>query len=353
MRRALELARLGLAGAWPNPMVGAVVVRDGRVIGEGHHAEHGGAHAEVAALTAAGDATGATLYVTLEPCSHHGRTPPCTDAVISAGIRRVVFAATDPNPRAAGGAARLREAGIATEGGVEADEARRLNAAFFQVHEQGTTFVALKLAVSLDGGIAAAAGQRTQLTGRAAQLHVHQLRAAHDAVMVGIGTARIDDPLLTVRDLPVRRQPVRVVIDSAAALDPASRLVASVADAPVLLVCGDDVPGGRLDTLNNAGVTVLQAPRNDGGVDMQWTFRELRDHGIRSVLVEGGACLAGTLLRHRMLHRMYLMVAPVFLGAGAVPAFPGALADPAGWQCIRTERLGDDALLTLDPAGAA
>lgn len=353
MGRALHLARLGLAGAWPNPMVGAVLVRDGRIIGEGYHAQHGGPHAEVAALAGAADPAGSTLYVTLEPCSHHGRTPPCTDAIIAAGIRRVVYAAADPNPKAAGGAARLREAGIAVEGSVREEEARRLNAAFFHVHQRAAPFVALKLAMSLDGGIAAAPGARTQLTGAEAQAFVHRLRAGHDAIMVGSGTARIDDPLLTVRDVPAQRPPVRVVMDSRASLSPASRLVATVQDAPVIMVCGDDVAASRLDTLSNAGVTVLPAPLAGGLVDVAWTFRELWQHGIRSVLVEGGARLAATLLDRELLHRMYLLVAPVILGNDAVQGFTNVAPQAGAWQCTRSERLGADALITLDPAGAA
>lgn len=353
MGRALDLARLGLAGAWPNPMVGAVLVRDGHVLGEGFHAQHGGPHAEVAALAQAGDASGSTLYVTLEPCSHHGRTPPCTDAIIAAGIRRVVYAAADPNPKAAGGAARLRDAGIEVEGGVRAEEARRVNAAFFHVHEQATTFVALKLAMSLDGGIAAAPGARTQLTGAEAQAFVHRLRAGHDAIMVGSGTTRVDDPLLTFRDVTAQRQPARVIVDSRASLNPASRMVATVQDAPVILVCGDDVAARRLDTLSNAGVTVLPAPLVDGRVDVAWTFRELWQHGIRSVLVEGGARLAATLLDGALLHRMYLLVAPVILGNDAVQGFNNVAPQSGAWQCTRSERLGADALITLDPAGDA
>jgi diaminohydroxyphosphoribosylaminopyrimidine deaminase/5-amino-6-(5-phosphoribosylamino)uracil reductase len=238
MDRALGLAERGWGNVAPNPLVGAVLVRDGAVLSEGWHASHGGPHAEIAALSATGDASGATLYVTLEPCAHHGLTPPCTDAILRAGIVRLVFAAADPNPVAAGGAEVLRARGIAVTAGVMAERARRLNAAFFHAHETGTCWVALKLALSLDGAIAAAPGIRTQLTGPGAHTETHRLRSGFDAVLVGIGTASIDDPLLTTRTPTPPRLPVaRVVFDAEASLSPDSRLVRTAAESPVHVVC--------------------------------------------------------------------------------------------------------------------
>jgi diaminohydroxyphosphoribosylaminopyrimidine deaminase / 5-amino-6-(5-phosphoribosylamino)uracil reductase len=350
MRRALELAQRGLGATHPNPMVGAVVVNEGRIVGEGFHVRVGGAHGEVAALQSAGAAAhGATLYVTLEPCAHHGRTPPCTDAILAAGIARVVYAADDPNPMAAGGADVLRAAGVLVDGGVARQEARSANAAFFHRHEHETPFVALKLALSIDGAVAVAPGVRSQITGDEAQRHTHRLRAAHDAVMVGSRTAAIDDPLLTVRCAEAGRQPVRVVLDSHAGLRLDSKLAATANVAPVTVVCGDDVASDRREALHHAGVRTLAVPRTAEGVDVRAAVDALWDEGIRSILVEGGPRLADALLRGGLLRRMYLFIAPASLGAGAVPGFSGP-ARLAGWHCVAAERVGRDALLTFDPA---
>jgi diaminohydroxyphosphoribosylaminopyrimidine deaminase / 5-amino-6-(5-phosphoribosylamino)uracil reductase len=349
MRRALELAHLGLGGTHPNPLVGSVVVRDGVIVGEGWHARHGAAHGEVNALRAAGEAAaGATLYVTLEPCAHHGRTPPCTTAIIDAGVRRVVYAAEDPNPKAAGGAAVLRAAGIEVAAGVEQSSARRVNALFFHVHEQHTPWVGLKLAMSLDGGIAAAPGHRTQLTGDAAQVVAHRLRAAHDAVLVGSGTVRADDPILNVRLVETDRQPLRIVIDTNAALGAASNLAATAKDGDVVVVCADDVARDRLRDLEGAGIRTLPVPRGPHGIDLDHALQRLHDTGVRSILVEGGARLADSLLTAGRIHRLHLFIAPHVLGADAVPAFSTAGVTPA-WHCVRAEALGQDALLTFDP----
>src|SRR5688572_6532919 len=253
-------------------MVGAVVAdENGNVLGEGFHALYGGPHAEVVALDAAGtSARDAILYVSLEPCSHHGRTPPCTDAILRAGIKRVVFGAADPNPVAAGGAAVLREAGVEVIGPVATEAVRRQNAIFFHAHEQHRPFVTLKLACSLDGRIAATRGQRTPITGDAAQAETHRLRAGYDAIMVGSGTIQADNPLLTVRGAiePVR-PPVRVVLDSEARLDPDSTLATTTDAAPVWLFCADDAPVDRVGPLSSAGVRIFSAHRSHGGVDIE------------------------------------------------------------------------------------
>lgn len=354
MRRALELARRGLAGTHPNPMVGAVVVRDGTVVGEGYHARIGGAHAEVAALQSAGSASrGATLYVTLEPCAHQGRTPPCVDAVIAAGVARVVIAARDPNPAASGGVARLRQAGIDVVEGVEEDAARSLNAAFHHVLERGAPFVALKLAQSLDGRIASAPGTRTEVTGPAARAEMHRLRAAHDAILIGSTTARVDDPLLTVRGVEATAAPARVVTDTCATLSLDSRLVASIADAPLFVVCSVDAPADRVRRLEEAGATVLRVPRagtSGRGIDLTAALQQLADAGLRTIFAEGGSALATSLLAAHHVHRLYLFIAPIFLGAGGVPAFAPGLDAGAGWRCTAVERHDADVLLILDPA---
>lgn len=354
MRRALALAGRGRGAVEPNPLVGAVVVRDGRMVGEGWHAEYGGPHAEVLALRAAGAAAaGATLFVTLEPCSHHGKTPPCTDAIIAAGIAEVVFATSDPNPLAQGGAHVLRAAGIRATAGLEQDAARELNAMFFHVHERGSPWFTLKMAISIDGRIAAGTGQRTAITGPAARAETHRMRAAHDAVMIGIGTALIDDPLLTVRDAPARVQPTRVVLDRRARLPLASRLVRSVADAPVIVICSDDAPAARTVELELAGVKVLRAAADPGGIQPDALGAVILHAGIRTVFVEGGSRVAGSLLEADLFRRIHLFVAPVWLGTGGVPAFALDTAIDAGWSHSGTSRFDRDLLLTLDRAEAA
>ncbi|HSJ07624.1 MAG TPA: bifunctional diaminohydroxyphosphoribosylaminopyrimidine deaminase/5-amino-6-(5-phosphoribosylamino)uracil reductase RibD [Longimicrobiales bacterium] len=351
MRRALELARRGRVGTHPNPMVGAVLVRDGIVVGEGFHALFGGPHAEVAALEAAGDAArGATLYVTLEPCAHHGKTPPCVDAIIAAGVATVVIGGPDPSVKAGGGAKRLREAGIAVVTDVEADRARTLNAPFYRVHERGAPFLALKLALSLDGCIAAAAGSRTAITGPEANMETHRLRASHDAVLVGIGTARVDDPLLTVRGVDVRRQPARVVADSDASLSPESNLVRTAGEAPLIVACADDAAPDRMARLEAAGARLLPVPRSatGTGIDLAALLRDLAGDGMNAVLAEGGAVLGTGLLAAGLVDRLYIFMAPSFVGDG-VRAF-GTVAASTAWTFADVERFGADVLLTLDPA---
>jgi diaminohydroxyphosphoribosylaminopyrimidine deaminase / 5-amino-6-(5-phosphoribosylamino)uracil reductase len=351
MCRALELARRGRGLVQPNPLVGAVLVRAGAIVGEGWHRACGGDHAEVDALRAAGAAArGATLYVTLEPCAHHGRTPPCTDAIIAAGVGRVVYAAADPNPAARGGAELLRAAGIEVLDGVERDAARVLNASFFHRIEVGTPFLALKLAVSLDGRIAAGPGERTAITGAEALRETHHLRADHDAVLVGAGTARTDDPLLTVRDVPVRTPPVRVVLDTTASLDPGARLVVTIDQAPVWLLCADDAPAHRVRALEDAGVRVITVQRAGPRVDLHAASAALGGAGVHSILVEGGGAIASALLAAGLAHRLHLFVAPIFIGARGVPAFDLDAAVPPTWRLVATRRLGADVLLTLDPA---
>lgn len=344
MARALRLARRGWGRVAPNPMVGAVLVRDGEVIGEGWHREYGGPHAEVDAIARAGDARGATMYVSLEPCAHHGHTPPCTDAILRAGVTRVVFASPDPNPTAAGGGSVLEAHGIDVRAGVLEEEARRLNAAFLHAHETGRPWVALKLAQSLDGALGRR-GESTRLTGPRAQAWTHRLRAGFDAVLVGAATARTDDPLLTVRaGPPPRIAPVRVVLDSGATLRTDSRLVRTVEDAPVHVVHAD-APSDRLAALAAAGVQLHRVPAATGGVALDAALRALWSVGLRSVLCEGGAALAGALISADLVERLYLWVAPTVIGAG-VPAWTRPL--PGDWRLARTRRAGPDALLVYD-----
>ena len=355
MRRALELAPRGWGRTAPNPMVGCVIVRDGEPVGEGWHREYGGPHAEVEALRAAGEAArGATAYVTLEPCAHHGKTPPCTDALIEAGVRRVVFAAADPNPKARGGAEVLREAGVETVGGVEEAAARDQNAVFFHVHsaEGARPFVALKLALSLDGRIADREGRSVWITGEEARAEVHRLRAGFDAVAVGLGTALADDPRLTVRGaVEPRVPPARVVFDRALRLPPGGGLARTAGEVPVYALAEDDAPQERRAALEAAGVRVLAGEGLEGGM------RVLREAGIRSMFVEGGAQLASTLLRAGLVDRLYLFYAPVFLGPDALSPVGGLESVPIGevrrWRRVATEAFGADTLVTLAPPAGA
>lgn len=345
MRRALRLARRGWGRVSPNPLVGCVVVRGGEVVGDGWHAEYGGPHAEVNALRAAGErARGATAYVTLEPCNHWGRTPPCVDALLAAGVARVVVAAPDPHAIAAGGAARLRAAGVAVDVGVLRERATELNAAFFfDVSGAQRPWITLKLALSLDGAIADASHTPAWITGPESRRVVHRMRAGHDAVAVGIGTALADDPQLTVREAPAPRVPPRrVVLDRAARLPLGAALVRTARDVPTTVVCAPDAPAARRTALERAGVEVIAASSLSEGC------AALRALGARSLFVEGGAGVAGALWGADLVDRLVTFQAPVVLGAGALHAFGAAPAQPARGAprlgVLRRRVLGDDLL---------
>jgi diaminohydroxyphosphoribosylaminopyrimidine deaminase / 5-amino-6-(5-phosphoribosylamino)uracil reductase len=351
MHRALELAERGWGRVHPNPLVGAVVVSEGSVVGEGLHREFGGAHAEIEALADAGDAArGATLYVTLEPCSHHGKTPPCTDAIIRAGIATVIFGASDPHPDARGGADVLRRAGINVVGGVESDAVRQQNAAFFHAVENNTPFVALKLAMSLDGQIASAPGQRTKITSIEADREVHRLRSGFDAVMIGSNTARVDDPILTVRHAPAPvRPPIRIVLDSNASLSLESALVGSVNEGPVWVVCGSGASVEKVEDLERAGVRPIVVHTTEGRPAIRAVLERLRAEGVSSLLCEGGAAVAGALLDADAVGRIYAFIAPILLGSGGVSAFPVISPMNSGaWRTARIAQLGNDALLMVE-----
>jgi diaminohydroxyphosphoribosylaminopyrimidine deaminase / 5-amino-6-(5-phosphoribosylamino)uracil reductase len=349
MRRALVLAERGWGRTAPNPMVGAVVVRDGNIVGEGWHAEFGGPHAEVEALRAAGElARGATVYVTLEPCIHHGKTPPCTDALLAAGVRRVVVACEDPNPVARGGARRLREAGVEVTLGVEEPAARELNAPFFHALTSDRPFVRLKLALSLDGAIADHTRQPGWLTGEAARHEVHRLRADADAIAVGIGTVLADDPELTVRHAPAPRvPPMRVVFDTSARLPRASRLAHGAREIPVVVVCWAPEPA-HAAALEQAGVTLIHAATTRDALVA------LRERGVRSLLVEGGATLASSLVQEALVDRLVIFRAPLVLGAGSLNAFGSApavrAADAPRWRLVESRRFEDDEMTVYAPS---
>jgi len=350
LERCLELAERGARSAAPNPMVGCVLVRDGAVIGEGWHERPGQPHAEINALRAAGDAHGATAYVSLEPCAHHGRTPPCADALVQAGVARVVVAAGDPDPRTNGqgldrlGAASI-EVEVATSDTDIARRARLQNAPFRTLVRLGRPHVTYKAAVSLDGRTATASGESRWISSPESRRMVHEWRARASAVGVGVGTAVADDPMLTARDCspPAARQPLRVVFDPGARLPLASALVRSAAEVPLVVVASPGAEGA--ERLRAAGADVVEAD------DLRSGLAELGRRELSSLLIEGGAILAGALLAEDLVDRLALFVAPILLGDG-----PGVAE---GWSAetiedarragsLRSQPVGPDTLLVAE-----
>ena len=355
MQRALELARHSLGLVSPNPPVGAVIVRDGRIVGEGCTQPPQGAqaHAEVEALAQAGDAArGATLYVTLEPCCHQGRTPPCTQALLQEGIAEVHIAARDPNPLVDGkGAAELEAAGLRLFHGEEEAGARQVMEGYLKWVTTGTPFVTAKYAMSLDGKIATATGESRWITGEAARLRAHRLRRECDAIMVGIGTALLDDPQLTARDqeaAPPERQPLRVVVDSQGRLPPEAAMLRT--------------PGGRCivatalpspqqaQALCEAGAEVLTHPAKDGRVDLRALLRDLGERQVTGLLAEGGGSLLASLVEERLVDRVVAFIAPVLIGGREAPTpveGRGAqgLAEALRLERVTLERLGADTVM--------
>ncbi|HEY2897343.1 MAG TPA: bifunctional diaminohydroxyphosphoribosylaminopyrimidine deaminase/5-amino-6-(5-phosphoribosylamino)uracil reductase RibD [Gemmatimonadaceae bacterium] len=348
MRRALELARKGWGQTAPNPMVGAVVVRDGVIVGEGHHSAFGAPHAEVEALRAAGErAEGATVYVTLEPCAHHGKTPPCANALVNARVARVVIAGRDPNRDASGGIELLRAAGIAVSVGVVENEARELNAPFFHSFIERRPWITLKLAVSLDGALADAAGHSRWITGDESRRLVHEMRAGSDAIGVGIGTVLTDDPALTVRDAPPPRvAPRRVVFDRAARLPVHSVLAVTARDVPTV-VLAESPPAARIAALQAVGVRVIDS------ISLRVALDALGDAGVRSLLVEGGARLAGALIGAGMVDRLVIFRGSAIFGAGALGAFafvpPTEIERASRWRALEHREVGADTMAVFAP----
>lgn len=354
MQQALDLAARGRGRTSPNPAVGCVIVRDGEIVGQGWHERAGHAHAEAAALRDAGErARGATAYVTLEPCAHHGRTPPCTDALIAAGIARVVAAHTDPNPQVAGrGLAALQAAGIAVTTGVLAQAAMALNEPYIHWVQTGRPFVWWKAAVSLDGKIATRTGDSRWITGEPARAHGHRLRNELDAIMVGVGTVLADDPQLTCR-LPGGRDPVAIVCDSHARTPPSARLFDR--SSPVLVAVTPAAPSERVAALQQRGAEILVIPPDDDGrVSLPHLLTELGRRPLTSVLLEGGADLAASALAAGLVDKAWLFVAPKVIGGATAPGPVGghgiaALADAAQWRFADAKRIGDDMLLEAYP----
>lgn len=358
MRRALELALNGWGKTSPNPMVGAVIVKEGVVLAEGWHDHCGGPHAEVVALEQARarglDVRGATMYVNLEPCSHYGRTPPCSLALVQSGIRRVVTSMVDPNPLVAGrGHSQLRQAGIEVVSGVLEEEARRLNDVFIHFITHRRPFVCLKLAASLDGKTAAVGGRSRWISGPEARSWVHRQRQRYRAVCVGIGTALADDPLLTARDAtdqPFDRQPLRIVIDPRLEIPTTSRLVQTAARWPVLIVCAQRVDPEKVRILSSHGVEVFPCSAGPEGLDLDPLLEDLYAREIDSILLEGGSRTAGHFLDRRWIDKIAFVYAPLLLGGGAAPGLIAGVGRPAPDHAVRLSRptitpLGQDFLV--------
>ena len=359
MQRALELARAALGTTSPNPTVGAVIVRDGEVVGEGFTQPPPGDHAEVVALKQADkSARGAALYVTLEPCPHVGRTPPCADAIIEAGVAEVHYAMADPDPLVDGrGHRKLEEAGIAVHAGEGDAEARRINEAFIKHRTKGTPFVIAKFAASLDGRIAAASGDSRWVSGPQSRDWAHDLRTKVDAILVGSSTVVIDDPLLTARPggRDAERQPLRVVVDSRGRTPPMARVLTGPAQTLVATVeRAPSASGGWRASLRAAGAEILTFPAVDGRVDLLALLRELAGRDVLSLLVEGGGVILGGFFDRGLVDKVQVVIAPMIIGAEDAPAAvagQGAyrMADALRLRDITVERLGDDLLVTGYP----
>lgn len=348
MRLAIALGARGLGNVWPNPAVGCVIVKDGVILGRGWTQPGGRPHAEVRALAQAGArAAGATAYVSLEPCAHYGQTPPCAEALVAAGVARVVSALTDPDPRVAGrGHARLRAAGVAVREGVEAAAARQVNAGFLSRIERGRPMLTLKLALTLDARIATATGESHWITGAQARRKVHLMRARHDAVLVGAGTARADDPDLRVRDLGDLGQPVRIVADSRLRLPLDSRLGRSLEAAPVWLLHGPDAADGVCAQWQARGARLVACGLDPSGrLDIAEALAKLGVAGLTRVLCEGGGGLAASLVRADLVDDLAVFSAGHLFGADATPALAAIGVAGIGahrWRLVRSGAVGGD-----------
>lgn len=351
MARALELAQRGQGSVEPNPMVGCIVARGAETIGEGWHRRFGGAHAEIGALAVAGPrAAGATMYVTLEPCCHHGKTPPCTDALIAARIARIVLAMRDPFPAVAGGGIdKLRAAGIAVDVGVMEHEAREINAPYLKLLSTGRPWVIAKWAMSLDGKIATRTLDSRWISGSQSREVAHRLRGRVDAVMVGHGTALADDPLLTARP-PGARVPTRIVLDSRGQLSSGSKLVQTLEDAPVLVACGSEASLSEVARLESLGCQVLVCPGPNGHVDLNDLLAELGRRRMTNVLVEGGGQVLGSFFDAGLVDEVHVFIAPKLVGGSQAPGPLGGqgiarIAQSLDLSALQVESLGADVYL--------
>jgi diaminohydroxyphosphoribosylaminopyrimidine deaminase/5-amino-6-(5-phosphoribosylamino)uracil reductase len=341
MRRALSLAENGRGRTSPNPMVGAVVAREGQVVGEGYHARAGGPHAEVVALeAAAGAADGCDLYVTLEPCCHAGRTPPCTERIIASGIRRVVMPLVDPNPLVSGrGVDRLRAAGIVVEVGLLSGEAARLNEAFLTFIRRRTPFVTLKAAISLDGKIATRTGESRWISNEVSRRRVHELRDQVDAVVAGVGTIRRDDPLLTTRLPGGGKDPIRIIIGGAGPVPIDARVFHSASSSPTWVVVPSDVPTDRRATFERLGIPVVESGGAGGRVDLRDLLKRLGERDITSVMLEGGEGIFTSALQDGLVDKFCLFIAPALIGGKDAPTLFGGPGVEFLTHAIRLRRV--------------
>jgi diaminohydroxyphosphoribosylaminopyrimidine deaminase/5-amino-6-(5-phosphoribosylamino)uracil reductase len=349
MRMALDLALQGAGRTSPNPLVGAVLVRGGRVVATGHHRRAGGDHAEIVALKRAGKkARGATLYINLEPCSHYGRTPPCTLSVIEAGVKTVVAGIVDPNPLVSGlGIRALRQAGIQVRLGVLEEESRKLNEAFAKYITRRVPFVVLKLAASLDGKIAAATGHSRWITGSAARRRVHEMRNRVDAVLVGVGTIVADNPQLTCR-IPGGRNPIRIVLDSGLRIPLSSQVLHE--GGKTIVVAGARVPIRKVRAIEKLGVEVWRLPTRDGAVPLTSILRAMGNRQIVSVMIEGGAVTAGQALSEKVVDKICFFYAPKIIGGDGLdmiaPLGVRKMGHSRQINRIEVARVGKDFLVT-------
>lgn len=353
MRRALRLAARGRGKTSPNPMVGCVLVKGGAAVGTGWHRRAGEPHAEILALRAAGEAArGATAYVTLEPCAHQGRTPPCCEALVAAGVGRVVAAMEDPDPRTAGkGLAALRDAEIEAESGLLESEAQKLNEQYIVHRTTGRPFVTYKAGMSIDGRTAAADGSSRWITSAGARLDAHRLRAQSDAVCAGVGTVLADDPRLTVRGVRSSRPPLRVVVDSSARTPIGAQILSPDFPTVVFTAARDGEPA--VAALKEAGVEVVCVPGEERSVDLKEMLRILGDRGIVSLLLEGGATLAGAFAGGGLIDRYVFYLAPKLLGGSGAGALNGwaadSITDAADLVISEVKRIGPDLRITAYP----
>lgn len=349
MAHALALAARGLGRTWPNPAVGCVIMREGRVLGRGWTQPGGRPHAERRALDQAGDAHGATAYVTLEPCAHHGKTPPCAEALIAAGVARVVTALTDPDPRVSGrGHTMLRKQGIEVTENILWAEAGRLNAGFLKRVSKSLPFVSLKLATTIDGRIATESGESRWITGPQARRYVHSLRLSHDAVMVGAGTARADDPDLTARDIGATHQPLRILLDRTLSHHPDSRLGQTARKHPVWILHAPDAPRNAQQAWVATGARLLPCPLRDGHLDLTAALHILASQGLTRILCEGGGTIAAALIAAGLVDDLIHLTAGKLVGAAGTAAIgPLALprlSDAPAFRLISQQILGPDTL---------
>jgi diaminohydroxyphosphoribosylaminopyrimidine deaminase/5-amino-6-(5-phosphoribosylamino)uracil reductase len=355
MKFALRLAERGYTP--PNPRVGCVIVKDGALVGEGFHPYAGAPHAEVFALQAAGErARGATAYVTLEPCAHHGRTPPCVLALIDSGVSRVVAAVQDPNPKVAGGGfAILRKAGVQVQVGLLEQQAHEVDAPFFFYQQTGRPYVSLKAAMTLDGKIATSTGDSKWITGEKARALVHRIRAQYSAILCGVGTVLADDPLLTARFKGAPRQPTRIILDRRLRTPPSAKVVQTASEIPTIIVAGHDHDSDQAKIMQSCGVEILSVTTDiNGQIPLSELLAEMGRREMVSILVEGGGRTHATFLQQKQVQHLYWFVAPRLAGGRDAPSpIEGdgveRMADAVQLENVKTRKIGNDLLIEANP----